>query len=434
MLCKVKNGIWFDNESLKIYLGDESQLPEENSRPEYVDISQKPENWKPTIIYLSATTCNLRCKYCYAHDGTYGVSDGKVQFDLNTYIETFIRVHDIYGGVSNISFFGGEPMINFKEIKKFVLFLYENYPKSEIPKFSINTNSTIISEEIIDFLKKYNFVVGTSIDGPKEIHDKNRISSCAQGTYDTVVKNIQSFSDFNINVLAQFTLSKQHMDLYEASSVCDWYGTLEKLPIRNYDIIPVSTEDIEYKINLGNENYIRYCEETADYYLRKMSDSDISKVPRMFIGLFLRILLKKIHTDCSAGYSLCITPNKEIYPCQSFVQDKRFKVSFEDFHSIADLENNEYFLMAKKSNRMKVEKCKDCISRKVCGAWCKGLTYSLKGSFDDVLEERCVMMRIYTRKIIEFIVEKYPKIRKEVSKKLTEYNKIQEKIGKSYES
>ncbi|OWR33187.1 hypothetical protein CDO73_01390 [Saccharibacillus sp. O23] len=440
MLFEVKEGIWFDNLSAAIHKGTPGarSLTGVSSSEEMAQ--RRGPGWRPTLIYLSATDCNLRCKYCYADCGTYGMKSSNKVFSFEDYVESYERMRDIFGGVSTLSFFGGEPLLGFAEIRRFVEYLHERYPREELPELSINTNSTIAGGAVLDFLRKYDFIIGTSIDGPRDVHDENRIDAAGGGTYDRVLRNIDRFTDRDIHVFVQYTFNKSHLDRYEPGKgmAAQWYRELESLPIENYDMIPVSSEDPRFKLDMHDEEslarYLAFCEESADYYLDRMRDGDISKLPRMFVGLMLRIMTRTLHKDCSAGYSLSITPDRQVFPCHAFASDERFAVSLDELRGEADLLANPWFRSVREADRLKVEKCEKCIARRVCGVWCKALTFGEKGSFDDVLEERCVLMDVYTRRIVRFLVEEYPAHREAIRDKLLAYNRVQMQMRTAYES
>ena len=58
--------------------------------------------------------------------------------------------------------------------------------------YSIQTNATLIDEEWIQIFKEFDFSIGISLDGYKELHDQYRIAKNGQGTYETIITNIKS--------------------------------------------------------------------------------------------------------------------------------------------------------------------------------------------------------------------------------------------------
>ncbi len=429
MLYEIKENIWFDNEEIKIFKGTEED------RKEFLPIPSKKhvpsvhdEGWKPSIIYIAAAACNLKCKYCYADKGTYGIQAEKKQFTFEDYVATYTKMWKLHQGVKAVSFFGGEPLLNFREIKKFVEYLYETYEEEQLPTLAINTNGTILNEEILEFLSNYHFIIGTSIDGTKEVHDENRIGDCLNSTYEVVTTNLDTFHQKGMKIFVQYTFTKQHLDRYSEGKAIEWCKEMEQLPINTYEIIPVSTNDARYKLDMENqetlEAYKSFCGELADYYLEKLRKEDITKIPRMFVGLVIRLLMQMEQKECSAGYSFSITPTRQVYPCHTFTEHSEYGIQLDEINSKEDFKENEYFTQIRQANREHSKLCQNCISKKICGIWCKGLQNSLKKDAKTPLDERCILMNIFTKKIIQFLAEEYPANKALINRKLIDYNKL----------
>lgn len=77
------------------------------------------------------------------------------------------------GSINTISFYGGESLIEYKLIKQVVEYVRG---KNVNINFAMNTNLTLLTEDILDFLIKYQFAITISLDGPKEVHDLYRIT------------------------------------------------------------------------------------------------------------------------------------------------------------------------------------------------------------------------------------------------------------------
>jgi uncharacterized protein len=91
----------------------------------------------------------------------------------------------------NIGFYGGEPLLEFELIKKCVEYAKEQAEGREIT-FSITTNATLLSEEIIKYLFENNIMLTISLDGPKEIHNKKRkFAGSGEGTFDKIMENLE---------------------------------------------------------------------------------------------------------------------------------------------------------------------------------------------------------------------------------------------------
>lgn len=420
-----REDLWIDGLSMQLFRGSRrgpDQMPEPITQEElgWYDV---PPDFRPTIIYLSALHCNLRCRYCYADEGTYRTL-GDQQMTFDGYVDSFRRISEAYRGVKAISFFGGEPLLNYPQIRLFVEYLEE---QGVHPTLAINSNGTLMRPDIIDFLLRHGIAVGTSVDGPEKLHDDNRITKSGNGTHRVLARHIRAMKDAGVAVFAQWTLSKTHIDAYRPGAVIEWLREMEALGLDNYDVIPVSTTDPRYRIDVDGADGAAYraiLHEMCDYYLAKMAAADVDDIPRMFVSHFLRIITRTRKRECTAGHSVSVTPDGHVFPCHTFSTMPDFGVPVASLPQSHPFEN-PLFAEAALAKRVEIDACQACLARSLCSVWCKGLALSLTGEMRSVLDERCVMMKILTQRLARFLVEDYPANRVEISKALVAFNKRQ---------
>jgi len=141
-------------------------------------------------IFIITLRCNQKCRYCQASSE----NESFYEYDMN--LKTAKKSVDLVfkspSPVIKIEFQGGEPLLNF-EIVKFIVKYAEKLNKKHKKnlEFVLCTNLVAISDNILDFLAKHKILISTSLDGPQEIHDANRILRGGSGTYKIVTKNIK---------------------------------------------------------------------------------------------------------------------------------------------------------------------------------------------------------------------------------------------------
>ncbi len=87
----------------------------------------------------------------------------------------------------NVVFFGGEPLSNLALIKEVVAYAEDRFGTlGKRVDFTLTTNATLLTEEIVDWLNAHRFGLTVSMDGPKALHDKNRKTVGGKGTYNVV--------------------------------------------------------------------------------------------------------------------------------------------------------------------------------------------------------------------------------------------------------
>ena len=140
---------------------------------------------KPT-----GATCNLDCKYCFflSKDLLYPHSNQRMsEHQLKEYMRAFLDSQP--DGPVMFIWQGGEPTLMGLDFFRRAVALGEEYrrPTQEV-SHSLQTNGVLINDEWAQFLVVNNFLVGLSIDGPKDIHDSFRVNKAGRGTFDQVVR------------------------------------------------------------------------------------------------------------------------------------------------------------------------------------------------------------------------------------------------------
>lgn len=146
----------------------------------------------PRICLQVTQGCNFRCDYCVYSDKY----ENRVHSSSVMNWETAKKALDFLIGHSrdvlslDIGFYGGEPLLQFELIKKSMNYITTNIYGKQI-SFTITTNGSLLTDEMIEEFLKYNTKLTISLDGPKKIQDKNRVFANGMGTFDVVTNNIK---------------------------------------------------------------------------------------------------------------------------------------------------------------------------------------------------------------------------------------------------
>lgn len=159
------------------------------------DFTEKLKENMTQMILEVTENCNLRCKYCiYNSDhsdfrdfGVRSMSIDVAKKAIDFMFEHSSRSEEVY-----ISFYGGEPLLRFDFIKAVVEYSRDKSLEKNKPlKFGMTTNATLLNDEISDFLTLNDFNMVISIDGPKELHDENRVFPNGNGSFNKVIEGIE---------------------------------------------------------------------------------------------------------------------------------------------------------------------------------------------------------------------------------------------------
>jgi uncharacterized protein len=140
--------------------------------------------------------CNLRCRYCVFSGGYTGIREHGARHMSWPIAKAAI---DFFHGKNKndtderpaIGFYGGEPLLNFKLIRKCVDYINSlHWSCPESIHWSVTTNGTMLNDKVIDFLVEHQFAVSISIDGPPSEHDRNRIFADGRPTFTHILNNL----------------------------------------------------------------------------------------------------------------------------------------------------------------------------------------------------------------------------------------------------
>jgi uncharacterized protein len=113
---------------------------------------------------------------------------------------------------------GGEPTLSGLDFYKRVVELQKPFARTKTITNSLQTNGTLLNDEWCRFLKQHDFMVGISIDGPKEIHDRYRRDRTGKGTFDQAMRGLRLLQKHKVgyNVLASVAreTAKRPLDVY----------------------------------------------------------------------------------------------------------------------------------------------------------------------------------------------------------------------------
>jgi uncharacterized protein len=137
--------------------------------------------------------CNLDCKYCfylekqnlYPNERQWRMSDEVLAEYTRQYIQSQPG-NEVY-----FAWQGGEPTLLGVEFFRKAVALQRKFAGGKIISNALQTNGTLLDAEWCEFLAKEKFLVGLSVDGPRELHDKYRVDKGQKPTFDAVMRGLE---------------------------------------------------------------------------------------------------------------------------------------------------------------------------------------------------------------------------------------------------
>jgi uncharacterized protein len=164
--------------------------------------------------------CNLDCGYCFylEKESLFPERHRFLMSDevLRAYVAENIRNEP--GPEAVFTWQGGEPMLRGLDFYRRAMACQRELANGKIVRNALQTNGTLLDEEWCAFLSEADFLVGISLDGPREIHDAARVDKQGRPTFDAVMRGIALLRKFNIrfNVLVTVTdeVSRHPLEVY----------------------------------------------------------------------------------------------------------------------------------------------------------------------------------------------------------------------------
>ena len=393
---KIFKDLYF-NEDIVINTKEKSEVFEEFfNNP---DSSKSEDKNTITNIRLNISNiCNLKCSYCYANQGNYGKENNLMKPDLAQKICEYIDYN--FPNVEEISFFGGEPLLNID-----VLELICKYFSSKNKKFSIVTNLTLIDDRVISLIKQYNIAITESLDGPKDINDINRLTLDNKGTFDTISENIKQLNSEVPNSLKMIeaTYTKYSYKKYTKKQLSDYF--YENFKVSNIMFGDVITDNKELELPYKyNEYNIATLSDDIKYLYDGLRDNKLSFLDKCAVPLLMLFTQKRNERFCNAGInSILIDEMGDIWPCQSYINRDEFKMgNILNFESSKDkTEFNNVKQRLKNIKKCNLEHCNECIAQ----YWCDkciaytSLTDSNQKNYYD--KYKCYYNKLLTEKVLD---------------------------------
>ena len=370
------------------------------------EVTSEQEDYKREVKNITvgmADRCNLKCTYCYANEGTYNNAEKSVISD-----DVLERIDQIIwdlssGGVRSIHYFGGEPLLASDKIFNFCKRLVSEYKKesAQLPKFSITTNGTLLSADIVQKMKEYDFTVCVSLDGPKEIHDACRMSKDGRGSFDQVMEGIQRLRQKKMFFAVEAPIVSELFDSWNKNQLyqyfqffidigANWTGFFSDV---NEEML--STQNGEKLKTIKN-----FYSAMVDFYFERLLDEN-STIP--FISNVYSVLISLLSNNqakmCGAGINqIYLTPNGEIYPCQAY-----YATNASYMGNISDMDKfweKHYKVSLDYPNRTP-ELCVDCIYFRYCEAKCPGSGLLVTKKENGITPIRCESAKIIIHRVLE---------------------------------
>lgn len=341
-------------------------------------------------IFVVTTVCNMSCVYCQANDGRecsyLAMSKNMAEKAVDIALQSPEQL-------LSFEFQGGEPLVNFDVIRHIVEYTEEHKGLHSIA-YTIVTNLTLLTDEILDFFEYHHFGISTSLDGNEAVHNHNRVFADGKGTFRHVLQSINAIRKAGLYVGAIETTTK--FSLMYPKEIVRTYANLGFDSIFIRPLTPLGKAAKQWdKIGYTAEEFV-------DFYKMALEELlEINKQGKFIKEAHASIMLKKIRGDfmnymelrspCGAGMGqLAYYADGDIFTCDEGrmlheMGQSTFKLGNVYKDQYKDLINNSVCKTVCASSVLEsIPTCCDCVYQPYCGT-CPVVNYALGG---DLIEKQ----------------------------------------------
>lgn len=336
-----------------------------------------------------AHDCNLRCEYCFASTGDYGVGRKRMSLETGKKAIDFLIEKSLDRKNLELDFFGGEPLMNWEVVKEIVLYAREREKEcGKNFRFTITTNGLLLSDDKIDFINQEMSNVVLSIDGRKEVNDRMRKRVDGTGSYDKITEAFKKLVDKrgDKEYYVRGTYTKYNLDF--SDDVLHLY----ELGFDQISVEPVMADPkMPYAITERDLPKIFKEYEILADKLQKVYEKG------KFVNFFHFMLdldqgpcaIKRLR-GCGCGNEyVAITPDGDIYPCHQFVGIDDFKMGNLDDKTF----NEDMKAVFAGSHVYSKPECKKCWAKFYCSGGCNANNYIYEGDIHNAHKLSCEIQK-----------------------------------------
>lgn len=331
--------------------------------------------------------CNMDCEYCfYLEKEKLYPRDKNFKMSLDI-LENFVKqyIASQKAQVINFGWQGGEPTLMGVDFFRKIVALQKKYAHGKTIENAFQTNGVNLDDEWCEFFAENNFLIGVSIDGPRQIHDSYRIFKNGKPTFDSVMNGIELLKKHRVEFN---TLTCVHHNNATRGTVI--YRFLKRIGSRYMQFIPIVERKVRKEevdtLSLIEPNSKKEAEvtdwsvEPGKYgqFLMDIFDEWIKKdVGKVFVQMFDVALANWygippglcVFSD-TCGKALALEHNGDLYSCDHFVypEHKLGNIMNTSLGEMVNSSQQNTFGLDKKSKLPKY--CRNCDYRFACNGGC----------------------------------------------------------------
>ncbi len=364
--------------------------------------------------------CNLDCKYCFYLEKEKLFPGNKNWAMPDNVLESFIKQYIETQSVPEINFTwqGGEPTLLGLDFFRKVVELQKKYSNGKKILNSLQTNGVTLNDNWCEFFVENNFLIGLSIDGPREMHDYYRVYKGGQASFDKVIVGLEYLKKHNVefNTLTCVTRKNSYYPL-EVYSFLKEIGSnfLQFIPIVERKAVVKNEKDLELisPAYSGIAEATDWSVEPLQYgkFLTAIFDEWVKNdVGRIFVQIFDVALESWYGIPQSlcvfreiCGTAMAIEHNGDLFSCDHYVypENKLGNIIETALETLVNSPSEIQFGMNKREALPKY--CRECAVRFACNGECPKHRFIKTPEGEDGLNYLCAGYKLFFNHVAPYM-------------------------------
>ena len=326
-----------------------------------------------TILKPSGAQCNLDCTYCFYLSKEGLLSQPKAPRMPDDVLEAHIRQYiDSQSGPEVVfTWQGGEPTLMGLDFFERVVELQARYRKpGQRVENDLQTNGVLLDGRWAHFLKTHNFLVGLSIDGPRELHDLYRRAKGGRATFDQVMAAARLLREhgivFNALCVVNNANAGRPLDTYRFLRDEVRPRVIQFIPA----VVPAQGEAIVEPWSVVSEDWGTFLATIWDEWFNHDYGTTFVDQFENVVSMMVRKGSQMCVTAPTCGRGLAMEFNGDLYSCDHFVypQHRLGNILDTDEGVLARSEAQQAFGNAKRDTLPAY--CRSCRFLELCWGEC----------------------------------------------------------------
>ncbi|MFC1564813.1 anaerobic sulfatase maturase [candidate division KSB1 bacterium] len=360
------------------------------------------------FVKPTGSICNLDCSYCYylEKENLYPEADSFRMSEgvLEEYIKQHIEIYP--GAIIRFSWHGGEPTILGLDYFRNIIRIQKKYkPDGKYIYNGIQTNGILLDEEWCRFLMDEGFFVGISIDGPKGLHDKYRVSKGNRSSFEQTMRGYGLLKEYGINRDLLCVVNAQNVQYPK-----EVYNYFREIGAEYITFLPL----VEYYPNVENGVSVRTVPaDLLGKFLCTVFDEwiehDIGKIKIQIFEEAARTAFGQDHSLCifrkTCGDVPVVEHNGDFYSCDHYVNQEHLLGNITERQLAEMIEDQQQRAFGNVKLNTLPRYCRECFVLDMCNGECPKNRFIKTPDGEVGLNYLCAGYKMFFKHCEPFITE-----------------------------